>query len=78
VIWKAQKKQTTGYIIAYSTSKSMKKAKTKTVSSNKTTSVNINKLKSKKTYYIKVATYKKVGKKKYISNYSKAKKVKIK
>lgn len=78
VIWKAQKKQTTGYIIAYSTSKSMKKAKTKTVSSNKTTSVNINKLKSKKTYYIKVATYKKVGKKKYISNYSKAKKVKVK
>lgn len=78
VIWKAQKKQTTGYIIAYSTSKSMRKAKTKTVTSNKTTSVNINKLKSKKTYYIKVATYKKVGKKKYISNYSKAKKVKVK
>lgn len=78
VSWKAQKKQTTGYMIQYSTNKSMKKAKTKKVTSNKTTLVTLKKLKSKKTYYIKVATYKKVGKKNYISNYSKAKKVKAK
>ena len=65
-------------MIQYSTNKSMKKAKTKKVTSNKTTLVTLKKLKSKKTYYIKVATYKKVGKKNYISNYSKAKKVKAK
>ena len=65
VKWKKQTSQTTGYQIRYSTSKSMKKAKTVTVKGNKKTSKKIKKLKKKKTYYVQVRTYKTVKGKKY-------------
>ena len=77
--WKKQTKQTTGYQIQYSTDKNFKKNnKTVTVSKNKTTSKTISKLKGKKKYYVRVRTYKKVGKTKYYSSWSKSKSVKTK
>ncbi|MBR4116925.1 MAG: leucine-rich repeat domain-containing protein [Clostridia bacterium] len=65
-------KQSTGYEIQYSTSKKFTKSTTKTqkLSSYKTSSVTLKKLKGKKTYYVRVRTYKMVGKTKYYSNWS--------
>lgn len=73
--WKKQTAQTTGYQIQYSTSSKFKSAKTVTVAKNKTTSKKITKLKAKKKYYVRVRTYKTVGKTKYYSAWSKAKAV---
>lgn len=72
--------QATGYEIQYSTSKKFTKSTTKTkkVTSYKTTSVTIKSLKSKKTYYVRVRTYKTVGGKKYYSNWSSYKSKKTK
>ena len=68
-----------GYQIQYSTSKKFAKGnKTKTISKNKTTSYTIKKLKKKKTYYVRIRTYKKVSGKTYYSGWSSVKKVKIK
>ena len=82
VKWKKQTSQTTGYQIQYSTASNFKGAKTVTVSSNKTTSKKISKLKAKKKYYVRVRTYKTVkinGKNtKIYSSWSKAKTVKTK
>ena len=79
VKWKKQSVQTTGYQILYSTSKSFKKGnKTVTVKSVKTVKKTIKKLKSKKTYYFKIRTYRKVGKKNYYSAWSKMKSVRVK
>ena len=69
--------QTTGYQICYSTSSKFKSAKTVTVS-NKTTSKKISSLKSKKKYYVRLRTYKTVGKTKYYSSWSKTYTVKTK
>lgn len=81
--WKKQKTQTTGYQLAYSTDKKFsKKVKTATVSKNGTVKKTVKKLSKKKTYYVKVRTYKTVksGKKtiKLYSGWSAAKKVKTK
>lgn len=77
--WKKQTKQTTGYQIQYSTDKNFKKGnKTVTIKKNKTTSITIKKLKSKKKYYVRIRTYKTVGKTKYYSAWSKSKNVKVK
>ncbi len=64
--------QVTGYQIQYSTSKTFKAkyTKTKTVKSYKTTSVTLKSLKAKKTYYVRVRTYKTVDGKKYYSAWS--------
>ena len=50
----------TSYKVTYSTGKKFKKAKTVTVKSGKTVKKTISKLKSKKTYYVKVCAVKKV------------------
>lgn len=81
--WKKQKTQTSGYQLAYSTSKKFaEKVKTTTVSKNGTVKKTVKKLSKKKTYYVKVRTYKTVksGKKtiKLYSGWSAAKKVKTK
>ena len=68
----------TGYHVQYSLKKNFKGAKTITVKKAKKTSTIIKKLKKKKTYYVRVRTYKKVGSKTYSSSWSKPKKVKIK
>ena len=81
--WKKQSKQTSGYQLQYSTNKKFAKAvKTSTISKNTTVKKTVKKLSAKKTYYVRVRTYKtdKVGKKsvKIYSGWSAAKKVKTK
>ena len=77
--WTKISKQATGYEIMVATNaKFTKNKKTVTVKSYKTTSKKITGLKSKKTYYVKVRTYKTVNGKKYYSAWSKAKTVKTK
>ena len=66
---KKQSTQVTGYQIQYSTSKKFTSAKTKTVS-YKTTTVSLKNLSAKKTYYVRVRTYKTVNGKKYYSGWS--------
>lgn len=78
VKWKKQSNQTTGYQIQYSTGKSFKTAKTKTIKKAKTTSLTISRLKKKKVYYVRIRTYRKAGGKNYFSGWSKVKKVKTK
>ena len=68
----------TSYKVTYSTSKKFKKAKTATVKSGKTVKKTISKLKSKKTYYVKVCAVKKVKGKNYTGKWSAAKCVKVK
>ena len=79
VTWKKQATQTTGYQVQYSTSSKFKKAKTVTISKNKSTSKSVGKLSAKKKYYVRVRTYKtiKIGGKsvKLYSGWSKAKSV---
>ena len=77
VSWKKDKK-TSGYEITYSTKKSFKGKKTIVVRSNKTTSKVVKKLTSKKKYFVKVRSYKQVGKTKTYGAYSKVKTVKVK
>ena len=69
--------QVTGYQIQYSTSKKFTSAKTKTVS-YKTTKVSLKSLSAKKTYYVRVRTYKTVNGKKYYSGWSTIKSAKTK
>lgn len=77
VSWKRDKKAT-GYQITYAHNKKFKKGKKNiTISKNKTVKRTIKKLKARKTYYVKVRAYKKVGKTKIYGAYSKVKKVKI-
>lgn len=78
VKWKKQSSQTTGYQIQYSTSSKFSGAKTVSVSKNSTTSSTVKKLSKKKKYYVRVRTYKKVGKAYYYSSWSKAVSVKTK
>ena len=66
VKWKKPEKKVTGYEIRYSTAKSMKNAKKKTIKSYKNTTKKITELKSGKKYYVQIRAYKLVdGKKKY-------------
>ncbi len=77
-------KQITGYQVRYSTSKKFtaKTTKTKTIKASskagKKRALTVTKLKGGKKYYVQVRTYKKVGKAKYYSDWSKAKAVKTK
>lgn len=74
-IWKKQTTKTTGYQIQYSTSSKFKNAKLITVNKNTAVSLNVKKLLKNKKYYVRVRTYKKVGKKNYYSAWSSAKSV---
>ena len=83
VAWKKQaaKMSTstiTGYQIQYATSASFKGAKTVTVKGFKSTSKTISKLKSGKKYYVRVRTYKTVGRTKHYSAWSTKKAAKVK
>ena len=73
--WKAQKTQTNGYEVQYSTSKNFKGAKTVNIKKNKTTSETVKKLSAKKKYYVRIRTYKKVSGKKIYSDWSKSKNI---
>ena len=72
--WKRNKKAN-GYQIQYSLNAKMKKHCTVTIKSGKTTSNTLKKLKEKKTYYVRIRSYKKSNGKKYYSGWSNAKKV---
>lgn len=84
VNWKKQtakmtSKRITGYMIQYSTSKkNISKGKTVTVKGYKKNSKKIKKLKSKKTYYMRVRTYMTINSKTYYSSWSKIKSVRAK
>jgi hypothetical protein len=67
--------QTTGYQIQYSTDKNFKKNNKTVTVKNSTTSKTISKLSSKKKYYVRIRTYKTVGKTKYYSSWSKSKSI---
>ena len=73
-------KNSSGYQISYSTSKKFKKSKTKTVlvKNKKTKTKTIKKLKSKKTYYVRIRGYKTINGKKHYGHWSQVKKVKTK
>lgn len=83
VKWKKQKKQTSGYLIQYSTGKKFTAKTTKTVKvkKSKTVSKKIGRLKAGKKYFVRICTYKTVkdgGKKVDLcSPWSKVKSVKI-
>ena len=70
--------QVTGYQIQYSTGKSFKSYKTKWLTSYKKTSTTLSGLSAKKTYYVRVRTYKKVGGVTYYSGWSTIKYAKTK
>ena len=75
-IWKAQKTQTTGYEVQYSTNKNFKNGnKTVNIKKNKTTSETVKKLKAKKKYFVRIRTYKTISGKKIYSDWSKSKNV---
>jgi hypothetical protein len=79
VKWKKQTTQTTGYEIQYATDKKFTKNKTTvTVSSAKTTSKTITGLSAKKTYYVRIRTYKTISGTKYCSAWSEVTSVKTK
>ena len=59
--WARQKTQVSGYQLQYARNKSFKSSvKTSTISNNKTVSKTVTKLTAKKTYYVRVRTYKNV------------------
>ena len=70
VKWAKKTTQVTGYEIQYSTSKTFKSYKTKTITKNSTTSATLTGLTAKKTYYVRVRTYKTVNGKKVYSGWS--------
>ena len=75
--WKKNTKGT-GYQVQYSTSSKFKSAKTVTVKGYKSTSKTITKLTKNKKYYVRVRTYKTVGKVNYYSGWSNVKSITIK
>lgn len=77
VSWK--KAACIGYEVQLSTTKKFKKiAKKTTIKKNKTTTATFKKLKSKKTYYVRIRSYIMIGKTKYYSDFCKPKRVKCK
>mgnify|MGYP004531026603 CR=1 FL=1 len=78
VRWKKQSVQTTGYQIQYAANSSFRNAKIVTIPSAKTISRTISRLGKKKKYFVRIRTYKIVGKTKYYSAWSKEKSVKTK
>lgn len=78
VKWKKDSKAS-GYEITLATDKKFKKnKKTVLVKSYKKTSATVKKLKSKKTYYVRIRSYKTVNGKKVYGAYSKVLKIKVK
>ena len=78
VSWKKDSK-VSGYQVLYATNKKFTKGKkTVNIKSYKTAKKLVKKLKSKKTYYVKVRSYKTVDGKKLYSDYTSIKKIKVK
>ncbi len=77
ISWKKDK-TVTGYELYLSLKKNFKSETFKRTYKAKQTNVTLTGLKKGKTYFIKIRSYKKIGKQNYYSQYSKVKKVKIK
>ena len=77
VTWK-KIKSVKGYQVQYSTNKKFKKAKTVTIKKAAATNKIITKLKSKKTYYVRVRAYTTKAGKKLYGTWSAKKSVKVK
>lgn len=75
--WKKISRISDYEIMTAQNAKFSKRKKTTKASSN-VTSVKVNKLSSKKTYYVKVRGYKKVGTKTFYGSWSSVKKIKVK
>ncbi|MGN0484239.1 MAG: fibronectin type III domain-containing protein [Lachnospiraceae bacterium] len=75
--WKADK-TATGYEVSYATNAQFKKAVVKNIAKNNTVKVKLTGLKAKKTYYVRVRAYKKVGSTKVYGPYSTVKKATLK
>lgn len=73
--WKMQKDSVTGYQVQYSTSKTLKNAKTLNVGKNSITTKKITGLKNKKRYYVRIRTFKIVNGTRYYSSWSGTKSV---
>lgn len=73
--WKKQPSQTSGYQIQYSSRSDFKTQKIVTVSGASKTSRTVSGLAKKHKYYVRIRTYKTVGKTKYYSTWSAAKTV---
>ena len=67
--WRKQATQVSGYQLQYSTNNKFKKAKTITINKNSTTSKTISNLSKNKKYYLRIRTFKKIGKAKYYSSW---------
>ncbi|WP_242834853.1 fibronectin type III domain-containing protein [Butyrivibrio sp. AE3006] len=77
--WKRVNKGINGYEIQYATDKKFKKnAKIVNIGKSKTTSKKVKGLKSGKSYFVRIRTYKLVDGNKVISNWSTYKKIKVK
>ena len=70
--------EATGYELQYAMKSSFAGAKAVKIKKNATVSATIKKLKTGKTYYVRLRSYKTVGKKTYYSAWSKGKGVKVK
>lgn len=75
---KSEKAVIDGYQVRYSKKKSFASAKTKSIGKNTATSKKIKGLAKKKTYYVKLRSYRSIDGVKYYSSWSKVKKVKTK
>ena len=78
VKWKKQASQTTGYEVQYDTLKIFEPGPIVGIAKAKTISCEIKDLQPNRKYYVRVRTYKKIGKKKYYSTWSKVKCIKTK
>ncbi len=78
ISWSKKTTQTTGYQIRYSLKSSFSSYKDVLIKKDTTTSETVKNLKSKKTYYVKIRTYKTVDGEKIYSAWSSVKKVKTK
>ncbi|MDO4555981.1 MAG: leucine-rich repeat protein [Lachnospiraceae bacterium] len=75
--WNGTNVDTTTYQIQIASKSTMKKTKTYKIAGDQNT-YTVEKLKSKKTYYVRIRSYKRVSGKNYYGKWSKVKKVKIK
>ncbi len=73
--WNKQATQTTGYELQYALKSNFKSAKTVNIGKTGTVKKAVSGLKANKKYYVRVRTYKKVGGKKFYSDWSAAKAV---
>lgn len=78
VYWKKQSSQISGYQVQYSEKSNFSKAKTVTVNKSSAVSLKLQKLSKNKKYYVRIRTFKKVGKNVYYSYWSSSKTVKTK